>query len=334
MSDTYEQRPPHQLLVPPGGAQLHARDMTATFAADLTLAQTQSKLAQLNQWVPIDGDPALSLAQLVEQNSTGPLRLGYGAWRDLLLGVQFTNGGGELITAGGRTVKNVAGYDLTKFMVGQHGIFGRIVMITTRTYRRPDGALIARHSPDPARVATLIPTPLRPQWALLTPDALLCGYLGDDTTLAWYESNVKVTEPLEVNRRSLEEDVDHRMQLWSARRAGTSHFRASVPPARLRDFTSQLNGKSWVADPAFGIVVGELASPEQRANIRDAARSVNGSVQFRGRPEETDDDSVTTPEFSTNPAERRIIERLKRAFDPDNRLAPLPWHPEPETARP
>ena len=81
-------------------------------------------------------------ARSSEQNSTGPLRLGYGAWRDLLLGVQFTNGRGELITAGGRTVKNVAGYDLTKFMVGSHGVFGRLVTITTRTYRRPDRALV------------------------------------------------------------------------------------------------------------------------------------------------------------------------------------------------
>ena len=60
-----------------------------------------------------------ALGRLVEHNSSGPLRLGYGAWRDLLLGCQFHNGRGELITAGGRTVKNVAGYDLTKFMVGQ-----------------------------------------------------------------------------------------------------------------------------------------------------------------------------------------------------------------------
>ena len=74
--------------------------------------------------------PPNSWALALEMNSTGPLRLGFGAWRDLLLGAQFYNGRGELITAGGRTVKNVAGYDLTKFMVGQRGVFGRLLTLT------------------------------------------------------------------------------------------------------------------------------------------------------------------------------------------------------------
>src|SRR6478609_9638287 len=123
-----------EALVPPGGADLHARDMSATFGG------------------------------LLERNSSGPLRLGYGAWRDLLLGVQFTNGRGELITAGGRTVKNVAGYDLTKFMVGQRGVFGRLVSVTTRTYVRPAGAIVATFPPTADVLAALLPTPLRPQW--------------------------------------------------------------------------------------------------------------------------------------------------------------------------
>ena len=130
MSDSIHEeihyRPRRGDLVPPGGVELHARDMTATFAADVTLGEAQRRLAEIGQWLPVDGDPAAALGDLVSFNSTGPLRLGYGAWRDLLLGVQFTNGRGELITAGGRTVKNVAGYDLTKFMVGQHGVFGTL----------------------------------------------------------------------------------------------------------------------------------------------------------------------------------------------------------------
>src|SRR5687767_11951926 len=151
-------RPPRAPLVPPGDARLHARDMTATFAADMTLAEAQRRLAELGQWLPVDGSPASTLAHVVETNSTGPLRLGYGAWRDLLLGVQFTNGRGELVTAGGRTVKNVAGYDLTKFMVGQRGVFGRVTSLTVRTYRRPAAALLVRHVPDPAVLPRLLTT--------------------------------------------------------------------------------------------------------------------------------------------------------------------------------
>src|SRR4051812_6146953 len=93
------QRPPREPLVPPGGSDLHQRDMTATFSADLSLHQAQDLLLAASQWLPIDGDPDATLGQLIESNSTGPLRLGYGAWRDLLLGVQFRNGRGDLISA-------------------------------------------------------------------------------------------------------------------------------------------------------------------------------------------------------------------------------------------
>src|SRR5437868_2936859 len=95
MSEPPATRPPHAALVPPGGMELFARDMTGTFAADVILEDIQQKLSALDQWLPIDGDPRRPVGELVQQNSTGPLRLGYGAWRDLLLGCQFRNGGGE-----------------------------------------------------------------------------------------------------------------------------------------------------------------------------------------------------------------------------------------------
>src|SRR6266480_1974504 len=114
-----EFRQPHTPLVPPGGIECFSRDMTATISADVTLSTAQNKLAEFNQWLPIDGNPDSALGELIESNSTGPLRLGYGAWRDLLLGVQFLNGTGELISACGRTVNNVGGYDLTNVMGGQ-----------------------------------------------------------------------------------------------------------------------------------------------------------------------------------------------------------------------
>src|SRR5882757_3137583 len=167
-AEAVEHRPNRAPLVPPGGMDLQARDMTATFSADVTLAEAQRKLAEIGQWLAVDGDTSWTLGRLVETNSTGPLRLGYGAWRDLLLGCQFLNGRGQLITAGGRTVKNVAGYDLTKFMVGQGGVFGRIVTISARTHLRPAGAILARFPADVWQVNRLLPTPCRPQWAALT----------------------------------------------------------------------------------------------------------------------------------------------------------------------
>ena len=308
-------RAPREPLVPPGGADLLARDMTAIFSADCTLRFAEGKLGEIGQWLPVDGDPDATLGSLVDQNSTGPLRLGFGGWRDLLLGAQFTNGKGELITAGGRTVKNVAGYDLTKFVGGGFGIFGRIVTLTTRTYRKPDGALLARFDPDPSKLSALLPTPLRPQWSLLTPAHLLCGYLGDTITLNWYEANLKPAGPINVTHQDLEGDVAQRAALWSC--VGDVPFRAAVPPANLKTFVDTLGDATWAADPAFGIVLGAAKDKSLLPRLRESAASLGGTIRFGA--------DIDTLDFSTNPGERQIIERLKQAFDPDDRLQPLPW---------
>lgn len=303
-------------LVGPGGIDCHVRDMTATVSADVTLVTFQSALAQHGQWLPIDGDSGQSIGTLVSADSTGPLRLGYGAWRDLLLGVQFTNGQSELITAGGRTVKNVAGYDLTKFMVGQRGIFGRLVTITARTYRRPAAALLARYAPNPGLLGKWIGSSLRPQWAILTCEAMLCGYLGDEPTIDFYQPAVGAAVPSEVIRRTLEQDIAHRQELWRA--DGPVVFRASLPPANLRQMAESLEQYEWSADAAFGIVLGSCER-EAIASIREAASRAGGTARFF-------DGQFGAPlELSTSPAEGQIIERLKRAFDPDNNLDPLPW---------
>jgi FAD/FMN-containing dehydrogenase len=213
------------------------------------------------------------------------------------------------------TVKNVAGYDLTKFIVGSFGVFGRLITFTARTYRKPDGSVLARCAPDPAKLHGMLATPLRPQWALLTREHLLCGYLGDATTVEWYQSNVGSLAPIDVSRRGLDEDIAHRSELWGSANGPTT-YRAAVPPAKVKAFTDALSSAKWVADPTFGIVVGSTDSGGKQG-IRDAVAAVGGQVRFGASPDDLD--------VSTNPGERQIIERLKTAFDPDNRLQPLPW---------
>jgi len=246
---------------------LHVRDMTATIAADVTLGDVQAAMAEQHQWLPIDGDPSRPLGELIEHNSTGPLRLGYGAWRDLLLGVQFINHRDELITAGGRTVKNVAGYDLTKLMVGQHGQLGKIVTLTTRTYRRPAGAVVATFPPDLSLVQNLLPTPLKPQWMLLSPDALTCGYLGDDLALNFYRVKLAEAKPLSIHARTLAADIAERTERF---RGG---IRVSVPPVKVQEFVAAASLSGWIADPVFGIVLCDTADVEA---LRDIAKRVGG----------------------------------------------------------
>jgi hypothetical protein len=151
----------------------------------------------------------------------------------------------------------------------------------------------------------------------LTSDALFCGYLGDESTLAFYKSAAARSEPLEIDERSLERDISHRVSLWAI--DGPVVFRASLPPARIGEVAPRLASGRWAADAAFGVIVGDLDAESSMDSIRQTACGAGGSVRFfRGA-------FGPSLDLSTTPGERRIIERLKVAFDPDHQLNPIPW---------
>ncbi|MGA3066700.1 MAG: FAD-binding oxidoreductase [Tepidisphaeraceae bacterium] len=297
-----EQRKPQEPWVGAGEMDCQAADLTATVSGEATLADVQKELARFDQWVPVDGDEQLPMGQLVEENSSGALRLGYGAWRDLLLGCQFRLARGELITAGGRTVKNVAGYDLTKFMVGQRGLFGKIVTLTMRTYKRPAAGLAARFEPTDQFVGKILATNLRPRWAILTAKELWCGWLDSAAAVEFFAGRFSEYRPAEIVRQTLEQDIAMRGRLWVN---GTEGFRASVPPVRILEFAERGKLRNWSADAAFGIVRGNL-SAENEEIIQRAAIDVGGSVYFfqPGR----------RPRWNASNEERAILGRLAAAF--------------------
>jgi FAD/FMN-containing dehydrogenase len=305
-------------LVEPGGIDHHVADLSATIAADVSLQAVQLKLAEAGQWLPIDGDPARSVGELVDTNSTGPLRLGYGAWRDLLLGAQFENGSGELITAGGRSVKNVAGYDLTKLMIGQYGVFGKLVTITTRTYKRPAKALMAQFDPDLARLNAMMISACRPHWAMIDESVLTCGYVGDERTIGFFDTAHRKFAPTSSRCWGIDEDIAHRQKTWRSGDAGYS-FRASVPPSRIEGFAKLAQRRDWIADAAFGIVIGECSSGDTSA-LQRAAVASGGSVILL-------DERRRPMNYSPDPVLRGILQKLKQAFDPNGSLQPLPVGP-------
>lgn len=276
-------RPDRTPLIPVDAIEHHVGDLSATMGAQVTLGDVRRELARHDQWLPIDGADSLAVGEAVALNSTGPLRLGYGAWRDLLLGVQCVNHRGELITAGGRTVKNVAGYDLTKLMVGQGDDLGRIVTVTTRTYRRPTHALRVRFDPGQG-VGELFPTPLRPQWAILTADQLLLGYLGDERTIAYIQRDLAGTGPRDIAQQPVEADIALRAELWAWPRDGAA--RLAVPPAKVAAVAAELSIEGWIADPAFGV----LLAPEGQSlagNVRGVLLTANRLVPLGLNEDET-----------------------------------------------
>ena len=89
----------------------------------------------------------------------GPLRLRYGAPRDLLIGITLVRADGTVARAGGKVVKNVAGYDIGKLLAGSYGTLGLITEATFRLHPRPPAsAYVSLATPDPAAAAAALLT--------------------------------------------------------------------------------------------------------------------------------------------------------------------------------
>lgn len=115
-------------------------DLTITAEAGMKLADLQQILAEQRQFLPLD-PPSLAdctLGGAIATADSGPLRHGYGGVRDLLLGMTFVRHDGQIAKAGGRVVKNVAGYDLMKLFTGSWGTLGVLSQVTFRVYPLPE----------------------------------------------------------------------------------------------------------------------------------------------------------------------------------------------------
>src|SRR5262245_55913432 len=146
-----------------------ARDMTITVQAGITVAGLQAILEKENQQLPIDVPAAdrATLGGILATNTSGPRRLGYGTLRDYVLGISVVNDEGKETKAGGRVVKNVAGYDLCKLYVGSLGTLGIITQATLKLKPRPEAlALVvvslSRESTIPALLDQLHASQTRP----------------------------------------------------------------------------------------------------------------------------------------------------------------------------
>ena len=117
-----------------------ARDMTITVEAGLIVADLQKRLATEGQRLPIDVPQAerATLGGAIACNASGPRRFGYGTFRDFVIGISAVDAGGRLFKGGGRVVKNVAGYDLCKLLVGSRGTIGIITQVTLKLRPIPE----------------------------------------------------------------------------------------------------------------------------------------------------------------------------------------------------
>ena len=115
-------------------------DLTLTARAGTSLAEIARVTGAEAQWLTLDahGSSEGTLGATVATASAGPLSSAYGTPRDHVLGCEFVSGTGDVVRAGGRVVKNVAGFDLTRLVTGAWGTLGAVTEITVRLRARPE----------------------------------------------------------------------------------------------------------------------------------------------------------------------------------------------------
>ncbi|MEO7218143.1 MAG: FAD-binding protein [Gemmatimonadaceae bacterium] len=113
-------------------------DLTVTARAGTTLRELASTLARRDQWIALDPDGGLdvTIGATVATCSYGPAATYFGTARDQVLGMTVVLGTGDIVRPGGRVVKNVAGFDLTRLMIGAWGTLGVITEVTLRVRSR------------------------------------------------------------------------------------------------------------------------------------------------------------------------------------------------------
>jgi glycolate oxidase FAD binding subunit len=116
-------------------------EFTFTALAGTQVTEIAAVLAEHGQYLPFDPLLAAAGATLggtVAAGANGPGRYRYGGLRDFILGVRYVDGEGQIVYAGGKVVKNAAGFDIPKFMVGSLGQFGALVEMTFKVFPKPE----------------------------------------------------------------------------------------------------------------------------------------------------------------------------------------------------
>ena len=123
-----------------GVTQYEPGDFTLTARAGTPLGEIADTARHEGQWLTLQpfGSSEGTVGATIATASWGPLASAYGTARDHLLGCEVVTGVGEIVRAGGRVVKNVAGFDLARLMTGAWGTLGVITEVTVRLRARPE----------------------------------------------------------------------------------------------------------------------------------------------------------------------------------------------------
>ena len=162
-------------------------DLTCTVEAGVRLSELRAALAASGQRLSLDppGDP--TIGALLARNLSGPLRHRFGAPRDLVLGATLVLADGTIASAGGKVVKNVAGYDLARLVCGSEGRLALIGRASFRLHPVPNatGTLVVETDDVAGVAARLLGSQLQPSALdVLHPGRLAVLFEGSERAVA------------------------------------------------------------------------------------------------------------------------------------------------------
>ena len=319
-------------------------ELVITTRAATPLSEIEAVLNQRQQrlgfdpadWGPLFGAPAKagSIGGALSADTNGPARLRFGAARDHLLGYRAVNGFGEVYKAGGRVVKNVTGFDLSKLMCGALGTLGVLTEVTLRVYPRAavSQTLIVKDVMPQEGFAVLRrawSSPFEPTGlAYLSGCAAQAFTVGDCGRGAALLRVEGAEEPLKEKVAALRAllstctlyRIDDGDTVFAQIGEGSPFlnyagdvWRLSVPQARAAACIERVNAPLWFADWAGGLLW--LGLPASSAPVlRAIAAGVGGhATLFRANAESRENISVFQPE---PPAHATLTKSVKAAFDP------------------
>ncbi len=321
-------------------------DLTITAGAGVVLGDLDRVLGAQRQWLPSDPPHAVrrTLGGLVASGAVGPLGLTYGAPRDHVLGLTLVTGDGRILRLGGRVMKNVAGFDLVKLVVGSRGTLGVVVSATVRLFPRPeeDRLLVVRAD----HPAALVPVARRVAMSAVVPaSAVLVApvpeTLGDGGTSALvvrlHGARAAVQADEERLRRELAAEIGRipgaaspgiAQALADHASAGEVRVRVTALPAALGTVLSAvadaLGAAVVVADVLSGRVRAEVVNAEEvdagaLGTLRQRVEALGGSMTLERAPTHV---VAAAGAFGDRGAQGSFMHDLRARFDPRGLLSP------------
>jgi glycolate oxidase subunit GlcD len=336
-------------------------DLVACAEAGVTLDALNTELSRAGQWLPLDPprDERATIGGVVATGMGGAQGFGYGLPRSSVIGMRVALADGRLIKAGGRVVKNVAGYDLCKLFTGSYGTLGLILELTFKLRPLPartmtvaacaplDSLLRSAHSILDARLLPvaieLLSTGVAARIAVSNEEAhptLLIRYAGTPETVAFQtEETIKRLRggDATINSVALEGDQKHwnNLAALSLRDENQLSWRAGVRPTELQAFLKlamEDNGSAdsssalWHAGVGDGRVRVISSAVEDEAScvaslerLRAGARAWGGSLVIEDAPTEI---KKAFEVWGIPGASLPLMQRVKNQLDPADTLSP------------